>query len=485
MGTLCNIMLNRIRKPLRSSFLLVLLTLFVTACTSPDTQLEIMHKRGELRLVTTYSPATYMVDNDSESGFEFELARLFAEQLKLKLTVVIASNKAQMIELLKQDKADIAVGLLKKTYATDPLLVAGPEYYSVTQQVVYHNAMDAPTSPDDLSPFALHVPEGLISDSILRNLKDQYPEFSWKMHNDQSSLELIEQIHNEQIAYAAVYSNELTLAQQRYPELRLAFDLAEPSPLIWLTRKAADNTLQQELELFFNNIERNEYLAELIEYFYGPVRKFDYVDQRKFVEMFHSRLPEYEPLFRQAADSFRFDWRFLAAVSYQESHWNERARSPTGVRGLMMLTLDTAKRMQVTNRLDPAQSITGGARYIRQLIDSMPARIPEPDRTWFGLAAYNVGFGHLEDARIITQRRGGNPDKWQDVKNSLPLLTNEKWYSQTANGHARGGEAVILVENIRKYYNTLIQLTHEEVARDDGRRTGLADPIYRLQMEAL
>ena len=444
---------------------LVQLTLLVSACTSPDSRMERILEQGKLRIVTAYSPTSYMVEDESESGFEYDLARMFAAQLKVQLEVVIAPNKAGMIEMLRQDKADIAVGLLKSTWAGDTELVAGPDYYSVTPQVIYHSSMDKPETPNDLYPFALHVPDGLVSTSILEQTKQAHPEFGWNIHSDKSGIDLIELLHNEQIAYAATYSNELILAQQSYPELRSAFDLAPASPLIWLTLKSVDTSLQQEIEHFFNTINSNAYLSELIEYYYGPARKFDYMDQRRFVELFHSRL--------------------LAAMSYQESHWNERARSPTGVRGMMMLTLDTAKRMQVSNRLDPAQSIEGGARYIREMIDKVPVRIPEPDRIWFGLATYNIGFGHLEDARILTQKRGGSADKWQDVKESLPLLANEQWYSQTTNGQARGGETVVFVENIRKYYNSLIQLTHEDVSTTSKTAPALPEQITRLQLKAL
>jgi membrane-bound lytic murein transglycosylase F len=128
----------------------------------------------------------------------------------------------------------------------------------------------------------------------------------------------------------------------------------------------------------------------------------------------------------------------------------------------MMLTLATAKQMGVTNRLDPEQSIMGGTRYIDQLIKKIPERIQGPDRLWFALASYNIGFGHLEDARIITEKQGGNPDKWREAKNYLPYLQNSQWYKQTLYGYARGIQAVSFVERIRKYYNTLIQLTHED-----------------------
>jgi membrane-bound lytic murein transglycosylase F len=167
-------------------------------------------------------------------------------------------------------------------------------------------------------------------------------------------------------------------------------------------------------------------------------------------------LPRYEALFKQASKEVGIDWRLLASIGYQESLWNARAKSPTGVRGLMMLTLTTAKQMKVKNRLDPAQSIRGGSKYIASVLKRIPAQITEPDRTWFALAAYNVGFGHVEDARIITESRGGDPDRWIDVKENLPLLARKKWYKKTKYGYARGWEPVKYVENIRQYYEYLI-----------------------------
>jgi len=445
-----------------SAIFVIVSVIITAACAPPVSQLESIIQRGDLRIVTTYSPATYLIDSDSETGFEFELARLFAEQLNVRLKVVIASNKANMIDILKRGEADIAVGLVSNTYAEDPDLAAGPEYHSVTKQIIYKNGFSRPRSLEDLYPFQLHIPEGLIRTEILSNLKEEYPEFNWKIHGELSSSDLIELVATDQIAFAAVYSNEAILAQQTYPELRTAFAISEQSPLIWLTRKTSDNSLPEKIDIFYQDVSTNDYLADLIEYFYGPVTKFDYVDQRRFLERYHTRLPRYESLFKQAATRYEFDWRFLAAMSYQESHWDERARSPTGVRGLMMLTLATAAQLNIQNRLDPEQSVIGGARYIRQLINAMPERIPQPDRIWLALAAYNIGFGHLEDARVITQKRGGNPDRWQDVKESLPLLGSQEWRRDTLFGSARGNQAVTYVENIRKYYNTLVQLTHDD-----------------------
>jgi membrane-bound lytic murein transglycosylase F len=151
----------------------------------------------------------------------------------------------------------------------------------------------------------------------------------------------------------------------------------------------------------------------------------------------------------------REDWRLLAAIGYQESKWDPTAVSPTGVKGLMMLTAETAQRLGVKDREDPRQSIFGGARYLQKMRETIPERVPEPDRTWLALAAYNLGYGHLEDGRILTQMHGKDPDSWQDVREHLPLLGQERWYMQVKRGYARGWEAVKFVDNVRGYLDIL------------------------------
>ena len=456
---------NQLFHGIRVLLILPLLS-FIYSCSDPETRVETIVKQDEIRIVTVYGPTTYFADTDSETGFEYEMARLFAEQLNANLKIIIASNKSEMIDVLMRGEADVAVGLIKQTFGEHDTLDAGPEYYNVTQQVIYKRGVDRPETLDDLDPFQLHIARGGIRPEKLPYFKQHFPEFSWKLHPDMSSSDLIELIEQDQIAYAAVYSNELLVAQQTNPELMAAFDISDPTPLAWFVRKTTDESLLSEIKNFFDTIDENENLAELVEYFYGPVQKFDYVDQHRFIARFSSRLPQYESLFKEAANQYSFDWRLLAAMSYQESHWNERARSPTGVRGLMMLTLNTAKQVGVSNRLDPEQSIMGGTNYFSLMVNRIPERIQGPDRLWFALAGYNIGYGHVEDARIITEKQGANPDKWQEVKNYLPYLQNSEWYKQTFYGYARGNEAVSYVESIRKYYNTIIQLTHEEPEPD-------------------
>ena len=132
---------------------------------------------------------------------------------------------------------------------------------------------------------------------------------------------------------------------------------------------------------------------------------------------------------------------------------------------MMMLTLNTARELGVANRLDPQESIDGGAKYLDQMRQRLPDDVQEPDRTWFALAAYNVGMGHLQDARELAVRLEKNPNSWADLKEVLPLLSKKKYYTTLKYGYARGSEPVTYVTRIRNFEDILIQ--HYEARADD------------------
>ena len=270
-----------------------------------------------------------------------------------------------------------------------------------------------------------------------------------------------------------------------YPELRAAFDLGKPEPLAWAFPKTGNDAIYREAIKFFNRIRHDGTINQLIERYYGHVSSFDYVGTRTYRKHISSRLPEYQPLFKEAGNRYGIDWRLLAAMAYQESHWDPHAVSPTGVRGIMMLTRATATHLGVTRRTDPVQSIDGGARYLARLLKSIPERIGEPDRTWMAVASYNIGFFHLEDARVITQKQGGNPDSWKDVKKSLPLLRQRKWYKQTKKGYARGDEAVTYVKNIRSYYDILMWQTDKERSQAELDESAFRIEVLQRELPAL
>ncbi|MBW1765623.1 MAG: transglycosylase SLT domain-containing protein, partial [Deltaproteobacteria bacterium] len=156
------------------------------------------------------------------------------------------------------------------------------------------------------------------------------------------------------------------------------------------------------------------------------------------------------------AEKSGFDWRLIAAVIYQESHFDPNARSYTGVRGLMQLTEITAHEMGIKNRLDPEQSITGGVKYLEKLY-KMYDVAKESDRTFITLASYNVGRGHVLDAQVIAREKGLDPNTWAVLEQILPLLRYPKYYKKTKYGYCRGTEPVRYVNRIITYYDILKQ----------------------------
>jgi membrane-bound lytic murein transglycosylase F len=270
-------------------------------------------------------------------------------------------------------------------------------------------------------------------------------------------MELLDKLASDEVDYVVTDSNIVELAQNFSPNIGRAFNLGEPETLSWAMPKDASPVLVERVKEFFARINANGTLRILLDRYYGHIQRLTQADVSAFLERRQSVLPQYRGIFQEAQELTGIDWRLLAALGFQESHWNPLATSPTGVRGLMMLTSETADRLGVSDRLDPRQNIIAGARYLKILIDTLPDRIIEPDRTWLALASYNVGYGHLEDARILTQRHGLNADKWVDVKKTLPLLTRSDFYTTVKRGFARGGEAVILTENIRNYFDILVR----------------------------
>lgn len=438
------------------------LCVFLSACGESPSKLQQIIERGEIRIAVHNGPSTYFVDKDGENGLEYELAERFASRLGVDLSLIVARNSMEVMRIMKNEQADIAAGGIKLSQSEDSLLAYGPDYQWVARQVVYRTSYLRPTSLDDIYPDEIHITSGTLPDPVFDKIRESHPSLVWRVHEDKENIDLMEMLENGEILYTVAFSNDTVLTRAAFPEVRTAFNLTSPEPLAWATRNSEDLSVLEEIKQFHAQMEENGTLADLIDRFYGTTAFFDYVDSRKFIDKYRKNLPALKAYFRRSGAEHDIDWRLLAALSYQESHWRKDARSHTGVRGLMMLTQATAKQMGVNNRLDPEESIQGGARYLKSLIARIPDRIQEPDRTWFALAAYNVGFGHLEDARILTQRDGGDPDLWQDVKQRLPLLSQRAWYKKTKHGYARGYEPVKFVSKIRKYYNVLVNLTQEE-----------------------
>jgi membrane-bound lytic murein transglycosylase F len=437
---------------------LLMLVVYPRITQKPTTQLQIIKDRGHIKFLTLNSASTYYQGANETNGFEYQLALLFSKYIGVDARFITVSQFSELYPELLFGSADIiAAGLSKNESSFSNAVTYGPQYHEVTSQILYRKGnVERPRKINDLYGGTLKVISGSSQARLLRELHPKYRDLAWIESGDIATEELIEQVEIDRIDYALTDSHEIALQRRFFPELRVGFELGRPKQLRWAFNHAEDNSLAQAIDGFFDIIKKDGRLNQLIHRHYSQVESFNYSDLQTLNTNMRNRLPSYEALFRKAASKYGMNWRLLAAIGYQESLWNEHAKSPTGVRGLMMLTKVTAKQMKVENRLDPKQSIDGGAKYFASVLKQMPAHIEEPDRSWFALASYNVGFGHLEDAMKITKFNGGDPDKWIDVKKNLPLLARKKWYKSMKYGYARGWEPVIYVENIRKYYDYMV-----------------------------
>jgi membrane-bound lytic murein transglycosylase F len=472
-----------IQRTLLATLCLLALSLSLGSCTIPPPLVERIKASGELIVVTRNSGTTLYEGSEGLTGFEYDLVQLFAKELGVKAHFIIPKQFDDLLPKVINGDAHLAAAGLTVTPEREDKIRFGPSYQEITQQVIYRSGKTRPRTVEDLIGKDLHVLSGSSHEEELIRLKTKYPELTWVSHTDLESAELMQMVQDKKIDFTIADSNEFAVTRRFMPYLKVGFDLTEPQPLAWAMAHAEDDSLYKAMVAFFKRTREDGTLSQLIERHYGHIGRLNFVELRTFVNHIKDRLPKYRPYFEEAEKETGIDWRMLAAIGYQESHWNPKAKSPTGVRGIMMLTLTTAKQMNIESRLDPEQSIIGGAKYLSYIEKLLPDRIAEPDRLWLTLAGYNVGFGHLEDARILTEHLDGNPDKWADVKKHLPKLSLKKWYSSLKRGYARGKEPVNYVDNIRAYFELLKwQLRQMELAK---RGKEMISPALSITPDAL
>ena len=402
---------------------------------------------------TRNTPTTYYEGRQGPTGFEYELMHRFADHLGVSLNLNTSHHPESVLPAVRE-QGDLGAAAL-------PLLPDSPGIHytrSIIQMqplVVYRRGLNNIDEPKNLVGLELGTLSEAGTSQALLALQRDYPSLSWKESHELEVAELLAQVENGTLDAAIIFDHQFRLNRLFFPNVERGFFLGEPLSLAWAVPSGRGLGLLEAANQFLQELQENGTLEQLVSRYFGHDDYLEYVGTRTFLAHLDERLPAYSELFKKAARDTGFDWKLLAAVGYQESHWDPNAVSPTGVRGLMMLTNPTASEMGVADRTNPAQSIDGGARYLRSIKDRLPESIVGNDRLYMAMAAYNVGLGHLYDARNIAEMRGGNPDSWQDVRAALPLLQQREWHSQTRHGYARGGEPVIYVRNIRRYYEMI------------------------------
>ncbi|TDI76970.1 MAG: membrane-bound lytic murein transglycosylase MltF [Betaproteobacteria bacterium] len=439
-----------------SFFSFVICSFLIAACDSFEKSVPLLDKTDELIVITVSSRDTYYKNPEGRYvGLEFDLTSEFARVLGKKVRFIVVSNKDEALSTLEKHQGHLAVGI-SVTIENQLRIRFGPIYQRAQPQVAYNTNYPKPRNIQDLVGKDIEIVRGTVHVERLNEARLRAPDLRWT-ETDLSTDDLLTRLAEGKIDHVVADSIHISLAKNFHTNLDVAINLGKENGKAWAFSSYGEPGLQKKVQKFFKRIEGDGTLNRLLDRYYGHIHRLGQEDVSEFLEKIRTLLPALRKYFYQAEEITKIDWRLIAALAYQESHWDRMATSPTNVRGIMMLTEDTADRMEVTDRLDARQSILAGARYLLILKDMLPARIDEPDRTWIALAAYNQGYGHIEDARILAQRMKLSPDLWVDLKRSLPLLSNSEYFEKLKHGYARGGEAVLLTEFVRTYYNILLQ----------------------------
>ncbi|MGB5327600.1 MAG: membrane-bound lytic murein transglycosylase MltF [Gammaproteobacteria bacterium] len=437
--------------------------LLLAACTQstneaqkPTRSLQQIQESGKLIVLTRNAPTSIYIDRDGQqSGPEYDLIESFAASLNLEVEYITRNSIKEIIDGIENAQGDLAAAGLTITSQRQELFLFGPAYQDVTQQIVCRRDNVQPETIEDLVGLDIVVIAGSSYVEQLESLQQKHSDLTWKETTTEDTEQLLYSVWQRKVDCTVADSNIVDINRRYFPELIAPLNIHQAESLGWMMSNERSD-LKAAIDAWFEPFQQAGDLASLLEKYYGFFETFDYVDTRRFIKQIKKRFPKYQALFKEAAAKYDLPYLLLSAQAYQESHWRANARSPTGVRGMMMLTLETAKAMGVKSRLDPKQSIFGGAKYMSSLIKKrFSDEVQEPDRTWLALAAYNVGRGHLHDAQTLAREQGLNPFLWGDVKQVLPLLSDKKYYRNLKYGYARGNEPVRYVQRIREYQHIL------------------------------
>jgi membrane-bound lytic murein transglycosylase F len=464
---------------IRKSHSFYYLAFFISICSifwlnskfslSQNSQLDAILHNGELRVSSLNSSDTYYLSDNKPLGFEYELISAFADSLGVTLKLNIRDDSQQLVNDIKSRDSHISIpGRARLASHSDN--VAKSTSYNTNQSVVIYRETQGikyPRALENLLNRSIIVTSNSLQELQMLSQQAAHPKLVWMNTDTLTIYEILERVLAKEIDIAVISQKDFEAIGPFFPGLKIAFKLSEPTPIKWQLANKTDRSLINAVNQFLSAENTKTLIAELENKYYKNSNPLNLFDTLTFKRDFNQRLPGIEGYFKQAAKDTNVDWLLLAAIAYQESHWNPKAVSSTGVKGIMMLTKAAAKEVKVTDRTDPKQSIFGGAQYLQNVKKKIPKRILDPDRTFLALAGYNTGFGHLEDARILAKRAGLNPDIWQDVSKMLPLLTKAKYYSTVKHGYARGYEPVTYVKNIKRYLTILKWEKEQQELKED------------------
>ncbi|MBA3037462.1 MAG: membrane-bound lytic murein transglycosylase MltF [Desulfobacterium sp.] len=453
-------MINCMNRITRNTNLFVVF-LFIIFCAymvwdknSENASLDNILKRGEITVITLNNAHCYYFYKDQPMGFEYELAKAFAEYLGVKLVVKVVDIPENLIPVLKKYKDAFIAANITISPERKKEVAFSNSYMNICQRIIIRkNIARYIKTKKDLEGQYVYVRKGSPYEDQLKKLKEQGINIKIAPCENNNDEELIEKVAQKKIKITIAYSNIANLNRRYNPQVVIAGAISDFEPVSWAVERHS-KTLLLRINDFFNMIKNNGKYASIRNRYYSGIDSFDNTDIIIFYVMMKTRFPIYSQIIKEASFTYGFDWRLVTAMAYQESRFDPFAQSYAGAYGFMQLTPETAISLGSTNIFDPEQSIYTGLKHLKNLYNYYDTA-SELNRLLIALAAYNVGEGHISDAMKLAVNKKMDPKSWASISKVLPLLSEQRYYSKAKYGYCRGSETVDYINQIMHYYEIL------------------------------
>ncbi len=445
-----------------------------------DGDLDGIRERGVLRVLTRNNPVTYFLHRGERHGFEYTLARRLAEELDVRLEMVVPPTRDALIPWLLEGRGDLIAASLTVTpgrqeevrfsepYLFADEILAGPTTPAEGDERVPERVQDL----SDLEGYAVHVRESASYFDTLSALAEEVAFDIEPVPEHLETMEILGMVADGEIPLTVADTHILQVERAYRDDIR---------PLIALTGDVGSTSpipsrvgLEGENPIAFAMRPDAEDLAARVDAFASSLteREFYHVALRRYFERRRGpsggrihrpdeegRISDHDQHIRHFADEYGIDWRLMAALAWRESRFDPRAKSWVGAVGMFQVMPRTGRALGFHNLSDPRQGTHAGIMYFHRLLSRLDPRIPFEERLLFALAGYNSGLGHVSDARRLAERKGLDPNRWFDnVERAMLLLQRPEYYRQARHGYVRGHEPVRHVREIHEQYRTYAQL---------------------------
>ncbi|MFN7454745.1 MAG: membrane-bound lytic murein transglycosylase MltF [Pseudobdellovibrionaceae bacterium] len=421
-------------------------------------QMRATSKTTPLKVGTIEGPLSYSLFRSDRHGYEHDLLWEFAQDRGYSLQFITYKSEQEVLEKLKTGEVQVGAARLPAHWGQSQDLMLGPSYDDQKLVVTCRRDFSVETSMTgtlkNMKDLKLVVHRKQMGPQARTQFRKTYSSVRLFERDQESIPHLMSQTRKK--FFDCLVADEMeTLTYLRFfPSLEVKAKLGQGQPYHFVVGTKS-RSLASEMSYWFQRAARRGEIGRIKDRYMTHLEELSIQDQSKFFRSLSSQLDSYKKNFKKSAKEFSLPWQLVAAVAYQESHWQHDAESFTGVKGLMQLTRDTAEYVGVEDRLDPVQSIWGGAKYLRYLLDKQPKDLPFRERLALALAAYNVGVAHLSDAQALAENLGKDPYSWKDLKTVLPLLSDPTYYDELKYGPARGQEPVDFVHRVLGFYDLM------------------------------